>query len=163
MSESPHVRPATVDDVADILALVTELAMYEREPDAVVATVPLLTDALFGPDPKAWALIAEHDGRPAGFVLWFLNFSTWEGRHGVYIEDLYVREEHRGRGYGRALFTALARLCTDRGYARLEWAVLDWNASAQGFYESLGAAAMEEWTVWRLTGGALATVAGLSP
>ncbi|MCU1675745.1 MAG: family acetyltransferase [Frankiales bacterium] len=158
MTATSHIRPATDTDVPAILGLIRELATYEREPDAVVATEQSLTAALFGDDPKVWASIVEHDGEPAGFVLWFLNFSTWEGRHGVYIEDLYVREEHRGRGYGTALMQTLAALCLERGYARLEWAVLDWNTPAIGFYERIGARQMTDWTVCRLDGDALAAL-----
>jgi GNAT superfamily N-acetyltransferase len=158
MTAAPHIRPATVADVPAILGLVRELAAYEREPDAVVATEQSLTAALFGDDPKVWAFIVEHDGEPAGFVLWFLNFSTWEGRHGIYIEDLYVRECHRGRGYGRALLASLAAMCTRKGYARLEWAVLDWNSPAIGFYEKLGARQLTDWTVCRIDGDALAAL-----
>ncbi|MDQ1682503.1 MAG: hypothetical protein QOH99_1044 [Frankiaceae bacterium] len=155
MSSAPVVRPAAPSDVPVILQLVRELAAYEREPDAVVATEASLTEALFGDDPKVWSLIVEHDGEPAGFVLWFLNFSTWEGTHGIYIEDLYIREQYRGFGYGRTLLTALAQLCNEKRYSRLEWAVLNWNTPAHAFYRRVGAEPMDEWSVWRLTGNAL--------
>jgi GNAT superfamily N-acetyltransferase len=155
MSSAPVVRPAAPSDVPVILQLVRELAAYEREPDAVVATEASLTATLFGDDPKVWSLIVEHDGVPAGFVLWFLNFSTWEGTHGIYIEDLYIREQYRGFGYGRTLLTALAQLCNEKSYARLEWAVLNWNTPAHAFYRRVGAEPMDEWSVWRLTGDAL--------
>jgi GNAT superfamily N-acetyltransferase len=154
------VRPATVADVPVILGVVRDLAAYERDPDAVVATEEGLRAALFGDRPKVWAHIVEHAGEPAGFALWFLNFSTWEGSHGVYVEDLFVADEHRGRGYGRALLRTLAALCEERGYKRLEWAVLDWNAPAIGFYERLGARQLTDWTVCRLDGDALAALAG---
>ena len=160
MTNVAHIRPATESDVPAILGLVRELAAYEREPDAVVATEEALREALFGADPKVWALIVEHEGRDAGFVLWFLNFSTWEGKHGVYIEDLFVRAEFRGLGYGRALLVELAQLCVANGYARLEWAVLDWNSPAHGFYRTIGAGPLDDWTAWRLDGAALATLGG---
>jgi len=107
-----------------------------------------------------FAHVAEHDGAVAGFALWFLNYSTWTGRYGIYLEDLYVTPALRGYGYGKALLAELARICADRGYARLEWSVLDWNAPAIGFYASLGAAAMDDWTVHRLTGPELLALAG---
>ncbi len=159
---APLLRPATPADVPAILTLVRELALYEREPDAVVATEEQLHEALFGERAAAYAHVVEHpapDGPEiAAFALWFLNFSTWVGRHGIYLEDLFVRPDHRGRGYGQALLRELARICVERGYGRLEWSVLDWNVDAQGFYRSLGAAPMEEWTVWRVDGTALATL-----
>jgi GNAT superfamily N-acetyltransferase len=149
------IRDATVDDVPVIVSLVRELATYEREPDAVVATEDHFREALFGASPRASCLVAEDDNGIVGFALWFLNFSTWLGRHGVYLEDLFVRPSARGHGHGKALLTALARIAVERGYGRVEWSVLDWNTSAQDFYRSLGAAPMDEWTVWRLTGDAL--------
>jgi GNAT superfamily N-acetyltransferase len=157
------IRPARPDDVPTILALVRDLAAYEREPDAVVTTEAGLEAALFDERAALFGLIAEHPGENgpiiAGFALWFLNFSTWMGRHGIYLEDLYVRPELRGHGYGRELLIELARIADERGYGRLEWAVLDWNESAHRFYESLGAAAMQEWTIWRVSGDGLATLA----
>ena len=157
------IRPARPDDVPTILALIRELAAYEREPDAVVATQADLQAALFDDRAAVFGLIAEHPGADgpiiAGFALWFLNFSTWVGRHGIYLEDLYVRPELRGHGYGRQLLVELARIADERGYGRLEWAVLDWNESAHGFYGSLGAAQMQEWTIWRVSGDGLAALA----
>jgi GNAT superfamily N-acetyltransferase len=153
------IRPATVDDVPVILTLVRELAAYEREPDAVVATEILLRAALFGPEPKAFCLLAEDGSGVVGFAIWFVSFSTWLGTHGVYLEDLFVRPDARGAGHGRELLRALARIAVDRGYGRVEWAVLDWNEPAQGFYSSLGARPQEDWTTWRLTGDALRAVA----
>ena len=153
------IRAAQPDDVPTILALVRELASYEREPDAVTATEADLMHALFGPQPALFGLIAEHEAETAGFALWFLNFSTWLGRHGVYLEDLYVRPDLRGHGYGRALLVELASIADARGYGRMEWSVLDWNETAHGFYASLGAVPMHEWTTWRLTGAALASLA----
>ena len=158
------IRPATPSDVPEIHRLVCELAEYEKARDQVEATPEHLHRALFGPDAAAYAHVAEVDGpgggRIAGFALWFLNFSTWTGRHGIYLEDLYVRPELRGGGHGRALLAELARICVERGYRRLEWSVLDWNEPSIGFYKSLGAVAMDEWTVYRLTGDALVRAAG---
>ena len=159
------IRTATPSDVPEIHRLVCDLAEYEKARDQVEATPELLHRALFGPDAAAYAHVAEIDEpgggtRIVGFALWFLNFSTWTGRHGIYLEDLYVRPEFRGGGHGRALLTELARICVERGYRRLEWSVLDWNEPSIGFYESLGAIAMDEWTVYRLTGDALARTAG---
>jgi GNAT superfamily N-acetyltransferase len=149
------IRPAVPEDVPEILALVGELAAYEREPDAVVASEDALRAALFGPSPAVFCHVAEADGEVAGFALWFLNFSTWLGRHGIYLEDLYVRPAYRGRGLGKALLTTLTSIAAERGYGRVEWWVLDWNEPAQAFYRSLGAEPMDEWTVWRLTRDAL--------
>lgn len=156
------IREATPDDVPVILAMIGELAAYERAPEAAQATVPQLEEALFGPQPAAFALIAEADGAPVGFALWFRNFSTWTGTHGVYLEDLYVRPEARGGGHGKALLAALAEICVARGYERFEWSVLDWNEPSIGFYRSIGAQPMDEWTVFRLTGEALHNLAGTS-
>nr|WP_221364395.1 GNAT family N-acetyltransferase [Sphingomonas jinjuensis] len=153
------IRPATRDDVATILRFVRELAAYEREPDAVEATEDMLAAALFGDRPAAEAAIAEIDGEAAGFALFFHNFSTWTGKPGLYLEDLYVTPAARGSGVGRALLAYLARLAIDRDCARFEWSVLDWNAPAIGFYRKLGAVGMEEWTVQRLTGDALVKLA----
>jgi ribosomal protein S18 acetylase RimI-like enzyme len=153
------IRPARPDDVTAILELIRDLAAYERAAHEAIATVDQLTDALFGTAPGVFAHVAEHRGvggpEIAGFALWFLNFSTWTGRQGVYLEDLYVRPELRGRGYGAALLAELARICVERGYSRLEYSVLDWNQPAIEFYRRLGAVAMDEWTVHRLSGEAL--------
>lgn len=140
--------------------MIGELAEYERAPHEVVATHELLVDALFGDRPAVFALMAEEEGSPVGFALWFLNFSTWLGRHGVYLEDLYVRPEHRGKGHGKALLAELARICLERGYGRLEWWCLDWNEPAVAFYRSIGAVPMDEWTVHRMTGEPLRALAG---
>ena len=153
------IRPATPADVAIILALIIELAVYEREPDAVQATVASLTDTLFGPTPHAECVVAEDDGTVIGMALFFTNFSTWSGKPGLYLEDLYVTPGARGSGIGRALLAHLAALAVARGYARVEWSVLDWNAPAIGFYQSLGAERMDSWTVHRLHGDALAKLA----
>ena len=149
-------RPASPADVADIVAMVHDLAAYERAPQECRLTATQLHAALFAPHPAAFALVAPHQGRLGGFALYFLNFSTWEGVHGIYLEDLYVRPELRGSGLGRALLTELARLALARGYARVEWSVLDWNEPSIAFYRSLGAIAQHEWTGFRLTGAALA-------
>ena len=159
------IRAATPADVPDILAMIRELAEYEREPDAVVATDDLLREALFCDQPAVYGLIAEADdtGETVGFALWFRNFSTWLGRHGVYLEDLYVRPSHRGQGYGKALLVELARIAVERGYGRFEWWVLDWNAPAIEFYRSIGAEPMDEWTVQRVSGDALQRLAEAQP
>ena len=157
------IRPARPGDVPAIHQMMLELAEYERARHEVTATAGDLRRALFAPHPALFAHVAEADGQLAGFAVWFLNYSTWAGRHGIYLEDLYVRPRWRGGGHGRALLAELARICVARGYARLEWWVLDWNTPARGFYESLGAAAMDEWTVHRLTGPALAALAGQPP
>jgi len=150
------IRPATPADIPAILQLIVDLAVYEREPDAVKATVSGLTATLFGPTPSAEAIVAELAGAVVGVALFFTNFSTWSGRNGIYLEDLYVRPEARGTGLGKALLQRLAALAVARGCARVEWSVLDWNAPAIDFYRSLGAVPKDEWTVYRLDGEALA-------
>jgi GNAT superfamily N-acetyltransferase len=151
------IRPATVDDVPTILRFVRELAEYEHEADKVQATEADLKRDLFETaDPKAFVHIAESDdGEAVGFALWFLNYSTWEGRHGIYMEDLYVTPKARGGGHGKALMVELARIAVERGYGRFEWSVLDWNEPSIAFYKALGAVLMDEWTVNRLDGVAL--------
>ncbi|MFD5873465.1 GNAT family N-acetyltransferase [Streptomyces sp. NPDC060322] len=151
------IRVATPEDVPAIHAMVRELAEYEKELDEANATEEQLYEALFGERPAAYAhmAVSDDDGEVVGFALWFLNFSTWRGVHGVYLEDLYVRPDRRGGGHGKALLTELARICVERGYGRLEWSVLNWNAPSIAFYESLGARPQDEWTVYRLTDGAL--------
>jgi GNAT superfamily N-acetyltransferase len=153
------IRRARPADVPAIHRLIRDLAEYERSLPEVTGTAEDLDRSLFGPDPAVFAHVAEHDGEIAGFALWFLNYSTWVGRHGIYLEDLYVRPELRGSGYGRQLLAELAALCRERGYGRLEWWVLDWNEPARGFYERLGARPMDEWTVHRLSGAALRDLA----
>jgi GNAT superfamily N-acetyltransferase len=153
------IRAALPADVPLILRLVRELAEYEREPDAVVATETMLNHALFG-ERSAEAVIADIDGEPVGFALFFHNFSTWTGRKGLYLEDLYVTPQARGAGVGKAVLKHLARICLDRDCARFEWAVLDWNAPAIGFYDAIGADSMDEWTVRRVSGNALVALAG---
>ncbi|MFJ7127337.1 GNAT family N-acetyltransferase [Streptomyces sp. NPDC098101] len=157
----PMIRTATPADVPVVHALIRDLAEYEKALDEVRTTPEQLHEALFGERPAAFALIAEDaSGEPVGFALWFLNFSTWRGVHGIYLEDLYVRPEARGGGHGKALLRELARICVERGYERLEWSVLNWNKPSIDFYESLGARPQDEWTVYRLTDGALAELGG---
>jgi GNAT superfamily N-acetyltransferase len=153
------IRPATPNDVALILNLVRELAVYEREPDAVVATEAMLEKALFETR-VAESLIAELGGNPVGFALFFHNFSTWTGKPGIYLEDLYVTPDARGAGVGKALLQHLAGIALDRDCGRFEWAVLDWNTPAIDFYRAMGAQPMDEWTVQRVTGDALVALAG---
>ena len=141
-----------------VVGLVHELAAYERAPKECRLTAESLHEALFRTSPALFGHVAEVDGEVVGCALWFLNFSTWRGTHGIYLEDLYVRTDQRGAGLGKALLTALAEECVERGYSRLEWWVLDWNAPAIGFYTSLGAIPMDEWTVFRLTDDALAAL-----
>ncbi|PSL58641.1 L-amino acid N-acyltransferase YncA [Saccharothrix carnea] len=147
----PRIRRIREEDVPAVVGLVEELAEYERARHECHLTAEQLHDALFRPSPALFGHVAEVDGQVVGTALWFLNFSTWRGTHGIYLEDLYVQPDQRKSGLGRALLQALAQECVARGYARLEWWVLDWNAPAIGFYKSLGATPMDEWTVFRLT------------
>ena len=157
----PRVRPAEAADVPVLLELVHELAVYEREPDAVEATEDMLAEALFGPHPVASCSVAlDADGTVVGFALWYVTFSTWKGLPGLWLEDLFVRPAVRGQGLGTALLQELARTCVARGWARFAWWVLDWNAPAIGFYRSLGAVPQEEWTTFRVDGDALRALAG---
>ena len=156
------IRPACLEDVPVILQLIHDLATYERAPDEVSATEEQLVEVLFGEKPAAEVLLAFEEESPVGFAVYFYNFSTWLGRPGLYLEDLFVKPEKRGKGYGRALLIELAKIARDRGCGRMEWAVLDWNEPAIKFYRSLGAKPMHEWTVFRLTGeeiGKLASAA----
>ncbi|MBI1225212.1 MAG: GNAT family N-acetyltransferase [Bacteroidetes bacterium] len=149
------LRPATIEDVPLILQFIRELAEYERMLDDVVATEDMLRETLFGQRPAAEVVICQEGEIPAGFALFFHNYSTFKGRPGIYLEDLYVRPRFRGRGYGKMLLANLAKLAVERNCARLEWAVLNWNTPSINFYKSLGALPMDEWTVYRLTGDAL--------
>ena len=150
------IRPATEQDVPAILQMIHDLALYEKEPDAVRNTPELLRQALFGENPRIYAAMAENGaGEVRGFALWFLNYSTWEGVHGIYLEDLYVVPEARGEGHGKALLQHLAAIAVDNGYARVEWSVLDWNEPSINFYRRLGARPMDGWSTFRLTGEAL--------
>ncbi len=153
------IRAANAGDVPLILRLVRDLAEFEHEADKVIATEPMLFEALFGPHPAAEAAIAEFDGAPVGMALFFHTFSTWTGWRGIYLEDLYVMPEARRQGAGRALLKHLAALAVARGCKRFEWSVLDWNEKAIRFYQAMGAVPMDEWTVYRVTGDALATLA----
>lgn len=154
------IRAAHEDDLDEIVSLIKELAAYEKAPDQARATRDDLRAALFCEHPKVFCRIAETDeGEVAGFALFFYNFSTWEGRHGLYLEDLFVRPRYRGRGFGGALLRHLAGIAADKGFARMEWMVLNWNAPAIAVYERIGAVPMDEWTVYRLTGDALAQFA----
>jgi GNAT superfamily N-acetyltransferase len=153
------IRAAAPTDVPVIRQLVQELADYEREPDAVEATEADLHDALFGADPAAGALVAELDGEVVGFALWYRTFSTWKGKPGLWLEDLFVRPRARGTGLGKALLVELAKICVERGWPRFEWWVLDWNEPAHGFYRTLGGRPEDAWTVWRVDGGALHALA----
>lgn len=154
-TSSLTIRAATVTDVPLILSFIKQLAEYERLQDAVKATEPMLRDTLFGARPAAEVLIAEDRGEPVGFALFFENYSTFLAQRGIYLEDLFVIPSARGRGVGRLLLQRLAHLCVERQCGRLEWAVLDWNAPAIGFYRRMGAVSMDDWTVFRLTGTAL--------
>jgi len=149
------LRRARRGDEDGILDCIRGLAEYEKEPDAVRATTDDLRQALFGSSPSVFAHVVEKDGQIVAIAVWFLNYSTWTGRNGVYLEDLYVREGERRRGYGRELLKALAEVCVERGYHRFEWSVLDWNEPSIRFYRSIGAIGMDEWTVQRLSGDAL--------
>lgn len=153
------LRPAVAADAAGILGCIRELAVYEREPDAVENTEAAITETLFGADPKAFAHVVERDGEIVGIAVWFLTYSTWTGRHGIWLEDLFVDESQRGLGFGKALIASLARVCVQRGYSRLEWTVLDWNEPSIAFYRALGAVPLSDWTSQRLTGAALAALA----
>jgi GNAT superfamily N-acetyltransferase len=155
------IRRATVDDVPVILELIHGLAEYEHaSAEEVPATEAMLRATLFGERPQAEVLLGCEDGVAVGMALFFHNYSTWRARHGLYLEDLFVKPECRGRGYGKALLVELARIAAERNCARLEWAVLDWNRPAIDFYLSLGAVAMDEWTVYRLTEDAIQRLAG---
>lgn len=160
MSAGVAIRAATRGDVPVILELIQGLAEYERLAHECVATEAALTGTLFGARPQAEVILALADGTPAGFALFFHNYSTFLARHGIYLEDLFVKPAFRGRGIGKLLLKHLAAIAVERDCGRLEWSVLDWNADAIRFYESLGAKAMDEWTVYRVTGPALSRLAG---
>ena len=157
------IRPAQAADIPAIHQMIVDLATYERSRREVSATEDHLRAALLagpGGQPSLFAHVADEGGQAVGFALWFLTYSTWLGRHGIHLEDLFVKPERRGQGHGRALLAELARICVERGYGRLEWSVLDWNAPARRFYESLDAVTVDEWVVYRLTGPALHALAG---
>jgi GNAT superfamily N-acetyltransferase len=153
------IRRAVAGEAGLVLGFIRELAEYERLTHEVDATPHAIDEALFGESPRVFCDIAEWEGEPVGFALWFYNFSTFRGCHGIYLEDLFVRDAMRGRGIGKALLSRLARRCLDEGLTRLEWWVLDWNEPSIAFYRSIGAQAMDEWTVQRVTGDALVQLA----
>ena len=155
MQTDERIRRAQPDDVPAIVELVYSLAEYERARHECHLTADQLHTALFGATPAVFCHVAEHEGEVVGCAIWFLNFSTWRGVHGIYLEDLFVRPETRGTGLGKALLTALAQECVTNGYERLEWSVLNWNTPAIDFYKSLGAGPQDEWTTYRLTNTAL--------
>jgi GNAT superfamily N-acetyltransferase len=156
---SLSIRPARPGEAGLVLAFVRELAEYEKLTHEVDATEAMIDAALFGLQPRIFCDFAEWDGAPVGFALWFLNFSTFSGRSGIYLEDLFVRSAFRGKGIGKALMVQLARRCVTQGWARLQWSVLDWNAPSIEFYKSLGGVMMDEWTVVRVSGDALTRLA----
>jgi GNAT superfamily N-acetyltransferase len=150
-----QIRLAIPTDVEDIHRLIYELAVYEKAPDEMVATLAQIKQSLFNESPVAFCHVAEVDGHIVGIALWFLNYSTWLGKPGIYLEDLFVQPEYRGHGIGKGFMKTLAQLCIERGYERFQWWVLDWNEPSIEFYKSFGAVPMDEWTVFRLSGGAL--------
>ncbi|MDZ4657959.1 MAG: GNAT family N-acetyltransferase [Bythopirellula sp.] len=156
---SIHIRPATSADAELVFGLICKLAVYEKLRHEVVATVETICETIFGPDSCTEVLIAEWNGEPAGFAIFFATYSTFLGRQGIYLEDIYVREELRGHGIGKRLLAEVARVAVDRQCGRLEWSVLDWNKPAIDFYESLGAEAQSEWIRYRMTGEALQALA----
>lgn len=162
-TENFAIRPATAADVPIILELIRALATYERAPNDVTATEDGLSKVLFGEKPAAEVLLAFEDETAVGFAVFFHNFSTWLGRPGLYLEDLFVRPQDRGKGYGRALLIHLAKIARDRSCGRMEWAVLHWNEPAIQFYRKLGAKPMDEWTVFRLTRDGIAKLADAAP
>ena len=161
-----RIRKAVPSDVPEIIAMVRELAEYEKAPHEAIATEDQFTAALFAPNPAVFAYVIDDDpeaGTLIGFAIYFLNFSTWLGTHGIYLEDLFVRPQFRGHGYGKQLLATLAKECVDNGYGRFEWWVLDWNEPALEVYRSIGAIPMDEWTVQRVTGEALQRLAAHAP
>jgi GNAT superfamily N-acetyltransferase len=149
------IRPAKREEVGEVLQLIQDLATYEEAPEQVEASKEDLLNTIFAKEPRVFCDLVEVDGQIAGMAIWFLNYSTWQAKHGIYLEDLYIKPEFRARGYGKALLKHLAQICDKEGYGRLQWWVLDWNSPAIEFYKSFGAEAMEEWTVYRTSGQAL--------
>jgi GNAT superfamily N-acetyltransferase len=149
------IRPAKREEVGEVLQLIQDLATYEKAPDQVEASRDDLLNTIFAKEPKVFCDLVEVDGQIAGMAIWFLNYSTWQAKHGIYLEDLYIKPEFRAKGYGKALLKHLAQICDKEGYGRLQWWVLDWNSPAIEFYRSFGAEAMDEWTVYRTSGQAL--------
>lgn len=156
------IREAKISDVPAIYQLIIDLAVYEKEPNAVIATPDEIKENLFGANPVAFCHVAEVDGKVVGIAIWFLNYSTWLGKAGLYLEDLFVNPDYRGNGLGLDLMKTLAKLCIERGYERFQWWVLDWNEPSIDFYKAIGAEAMDEWTVYRLSGNALKSFAASS-
>jgi len=156
---SLNIRRARSGEAGLVLAFIRELAEYEKLSHEVEATEAMIAEALFAENPRLYCAITEWEGEAVGFAVWFANFSTFSGRHGIYLEDLYVRPSHRGKGIGKALLTYLAKECVDNGWSRMQWAVLDWNAPSIAFYKSLGAVMMDDWTLCRVAGPALARLA----
>lgn len=153
------IRKAAVADAPIILQLIRDLAEYEKALDEVEATVETITETMFGDNPLVHCDLVEHEGKVVGFAVWFLNYSTWQAKHGLYLEDLYVQPAYRGHGYGAALLSHLAQKCVLNGWGRFQWWVLDWNTPSIEFYKSKGAVAMDEWTVFRVDGENLRTLA----
>jgi len=149
------IRPAQQDEVGIVLQLIHDLALYEKAPNEVEATEKELLETIFVDNARVFCDVVDVDGEIAGMAIWFLNYSTWQGKHGIYLEDLFIKPEFRGKGYGKALLQHLAKACDERGYGRFQWWVLDWNSPAIEFYKSLGAVAMDEWTVYRVSGDPL--------
>ncbi len=149
------IRPAKSEEVGEVLQLIQDLATYEKAPEQVEASKEDLLNTIFAKEPRVFCDLVEVDGQIAGMAIWFLNYSTWQAKHGIYLEDLYIKPEFRARGYGKALLKHLAQICDKEGYGRLQWWVLDWNSPAIEFYKSFGAEAMDEWTVYRTSGQAL--------
>ena len=153
------IRDAVQADLPKIIQFIKDLAEYEKAPNEVVLSISDLEQSLFGTNPQVYCLIAELENEVTGFAVWHLNYSTWLGKHGIYLEDLYVDPKYRGQGHGKALLRKLAQICVERGYKRLQWWVLDWNQSAIDFYKSIGAEPMDQWTVFRVSGISLEKLA----
>jgi GNAT superfamily N-acetyltransferase len=149
------IRPAQQDEVGIVLQLIHDLALYEKAPNEVEATEKELLETIFVDNARVFCDVVDVNGEIAGMAIWFLNYSTWQGKHGIYLEDLFIKPEFRGKGYGKALLQHLAKVCDERGYGRFQWWVLDWNSPAIEFYKGLGAVAMDEWTVYRVSGDPL--------
>ena len=153
------IRDAVQADLPKILQFIKDLAEYEKAPNEVVLSISDLEQSIFGANPQVYCLIVELGNEVTGFAVWHLNYSTWLGKHGIYLEDLYVDPKYRGQGHGKALLRKLAQICVERGYKRLQWWVLDWNQSAIDFYKSIGAEPMDQWTVFRVSGSSLEKLA----
>ena len=149
------IRSARRDEVGIVLQLIHDLALYEKAPHKVEATEAELLETIFVENARVFCDVVDVDGEIVGMVIWFLNYSTWQGKHGIYLEDLFVKSNYRGHGYGKALLEHLAKICVEKGYGRFQWSVLDWNTPAIEFYRSLGAEAMDEWVVYVVSGNAL--------